>query len=121
MINTLYFRIATVVWALSVAYLSLTPTLPKPVGLLDDKIQHFAAYALLSLLVILSLNKTLSAWKLALLAALYGGLMEVLQTYAPGRSPEWLDLVANTMGVAMGLAVAWVLTRTRKRSLRSES
>jgi VanZ family protein len=42
----------------------------------------------------------------ALLA--YGGLIEILQSLTPYRSAEWADLLADGLGLAIGLLVARV-------------
>jgi VanZ family protein len=105
------FRFATALWAASVIFLSLTPTLPKTGGLFDDKIEHFSAYALLFLLAIMGWSKRFSSWQLVVSAILFGGLMEVLQSLVPGHSPEWLDLAANSTGAVLGWGAAWLLRR----------
>ncbi len=42
---------------------------------------------------------------------LLGALMELLQAYATTtRSGEWLDLLADTVGVLLGTAIGWLST-----------
>ena len=51
-------------------------------------------------------NPTRRALAWALLALLgYGVAIEVLQAFAPGRSPSWSDLLANAVGLALGARV----------------
>lgn len=110
MFDANFYRIGAAGWIASITVLSLSPRLPDAASLVSDKIEHFAAYALLSLLAILGWRNVMAAWRLAVSAALFGALMECLQAFAPGRSPEWLDLFANTTGAAIGLAAASAIT-----------
>ncbi len=45
----------------------------------------------------------------ALLA--YGGFIEVAQSFAPPRQADWADLLADGVGIALGLLAAWPITR----------
>ncbi len=36
----------------------------------------------------------------------YGGLIEVLQLFLPGRSCEWSDLFADSAGIVLGAIMA---------------
>jgi len=94
------------VWAIIILYLSLTPSPPKPPGVLGwDKLQHAGAYGLLSLLLIQILlywrfTLTRSLWSAGLVAVAYGALMELLQLLTrTGRSAEWQDVFADAVGV----------------------
>jgi len=46
---------------------------------------------------------------LALLA--YGGAIEVIQLFVPGRSCEWGDLLADAIGISLGVLLAKGMTR----------
>lgn len=71
----------------------------------NDKLAHLLGYAALAGLLRL-------AWPqrghglLWLLAFLYGVMIECLQSLLPWRGFEWLDMVANGVGAALGLALA---------------
>ena len=78
----------------------------------QDKIFHFAAYAVLCFLFFLSfyllaLNKSLSY--AALLAFTFGTIIELLQSITPHtRVSEGLDVVANTLGILVMVAfLSW--------------
>lgn len=71
----------------------------------EDKVVHFALFAVLAAL--------LGRWGRSagfarplllavLLATAYGAGTEALQTVVPGRSAEWLDLVADGVGALAG-------------------
>ena len=49
-----------------------------------------------------------SYWRLALGLLAFGALIEVCQAAVGYRSAEWLDLIADAVGILLGLAVAWL-------------
>ncbi|MCB1759992.1 MAG: VanZ family protein [Gammaproteobacteria bacterium] len=95
-----------ITWALTIAVLSLTPLQRLPLATpFSDKLNHFAAYALLGLLAYLARSGR-APWLLwPLLLTLYGGLIELLQPYV-NRHAEWLDLAANGLGALAGVLLA---------------
>ena len=99
-------------WAVALAYLSLAPDVKAPSGALGwDKMNHFAAYAVLSLLLI----RALLAWRAVPIRLLvvvwatcvaYGALIEGLQwLMALGRTWEWGDILANALGALVACVV----------------
>lgn len=40
---------------------------------------------------------------------IYGASIECLQLFVPGRSFEWLDLIANTIGAVLGYIMFLVI------------
>lgn len=80
-----------------------------------DKLVHFTFYSVAIVLGVLSLKeffnvkkvKSLIVWYLVFSLIAYGIIIEVLQsTVTVTRSAEFLDFVANTIGVFAGLIVA---------------
>lgn len=74
-----------------------------------DKVEHFAAYGLLAVWFT-GLVPRGQYWRVAVGLAVLGVVLEFLQQTMPlGRSGEFLDVVANVLGVAIGvaLALAW--------------
>lgn len=103
--------------------LSAMPEPPAPPGI-DDKTQHFAAYAGLGVVTLratsggvltgLRPGAALAAWAIA---ALYGASDEFHQRFVPGRSADLLDLRADAVGAAAAIGVAWlsgILLRSRR-------
>jgi VanZ family protein len=94
-----------------VSYLALTPNPPAGVDFGWDKLNHALAFAALAFTAHLgypSSRRTRLLWLIALLA--FGGLIELLQWFVPGRSSEWGDLLADSIGIACGaLIAAWLL------------
>lgn len=95
-----------------VGYLALTPTPPKQADLGWDKLNHFAAFATLafSACMSFSVSKRNQAL-LALFLFAFGGAIELIQTRVPGRSCEWVDLFADTLGIGGGLLAATVILK----------
>jgi VanZ family protein len=85
----------------AVTWLALTPHPPHQLSTGWDKSNHLLAFATLMLSGRLSWQRRPSLLALALLA--YGGLIELAQTQVPGRDGEWPDLLADALGLALGL------------------
>jgi VanZ family protein len=88
--------VAFIVWG------SLTPHPPDmDISLPDfDKAEHFSAYLMLTAWFAAAFPRRW-LW-VALVFAVLGGLIEILQGYT-GRDPEWLDWVADCAGAAVGI------------------
>ena len=71
------------------------------VGDLSDKTLHFLAFALLSLLLMLAYRMVW--WRGALYLLGYALLIEVTQSFTPTRCAEGLDVVADAIGIVLGL------------------
>jgi len=71
----------------------------------DDKVQHFAAYALLGALAWRALGNAVGKMRrlcyALLIAAGYGLFDEWHQSWVPGRSCSGFDLAADTLGSAI--------------------
>jgi VanZ family protein len=82
--------------------------LPGEVRLPDtgwDKSNHLIAFAALAITGLNTYPQRPSQLLLGLLA--FGGLVEALQSFTPSRSAEWLDLLADAVGLLLG----WVVWR----------
>ncbi|MDJ0720948.1 MAG: VanZ family protein [Desulfobacterales bacterium] len=103
-------------WQSSGPLPALTPPLPG-----FDKIAHVSVYALLAWLAaraFATLPLKPSAgwvpWAAAIFAVLYGLSDEAHQSFVPGRSADAWDLVADTIGAAIG--ALFYRRRTRARN-----
>jgi VanZ family protein len=85
---------------------SLWPSLPEATASVPDKALHFMAYAVLAFLFAGAMEPR--RWpRLALALVAFGATIELAQQFlTETRSGEWLDLVANTAGIAAGLVAA---------------
>ena len=109
--------------AVVIVLLSLLPFQDIKVGVhvpLADKWTHMVMYGTLTLAIWFDYkrsHKKYNVWRLLLFAFLapiaMGGTLELAQAYLTTcRSGEWLDFVANTIGVCLG-TVGGLLIRLR--------
>jgi VanZ family protein len=107
--------------AVAIFLLSARSTLPVPVPPVSgiDKVGHFGVYAVLGWLLARAADR--SGISLAWAAAagiVYGATDEIHQAFVPGRTPEFLDWVADSAGVltAVFLYHRWRRSRGRDGS-----
>lgn len=95
-----------------VAVLSLMPVefLPPQTLNVWDKAQHALAFAGLALLGLQPYPTR--PWRLALWLLAYGGVIEMIQSATGWRYGDWLDLLADALGIAAGVLL-WGLLRLR--------
>ena len=92
--------------AVVVAVLCLAPGRSIPDVNVSDKIKHFAAFAMLAFWFGSILVRRDLLW-LALALLTFGALIEVAQELMRlGRNGEVRDLIADALGMLLGLAVA---------------
>src|SRR5665811_2129310 len=89
--------------ALAVLVLALMPAPPPVITTGWDKSNHLLAFAVMAWLGCKAFPQRLANTLLALLA--YGALIEILQSFTPTRSAEWLDLLADCLGIVVGWGV----------------
>ena len=75
------------------------------IGNLSDKTLHFLAFAVLSLL--LNLSYRMAWWKSVLYLLFYACFIEFSQYFTPNRCAEWLDILADIIGIGIGLLLYW--------------
>lgn len=106
-------RALTVLIALCILVGTLWPAGPPDVPFtLRDKLLHLLAFALLILPMALTDGRR--AVRLAPICIAFGAAIEVIQP-AFGRGAEWLDLLADALGVGLGLGAGWVLRAAVRR------
>jgi len=106
---------ARLLWAIAIAVVvigSLSPansSLMRAVASIhvQDKVLHFLGYVLLASFPVLGMRRKLEALVGGGSMILLGLLLEIAQHFVPGRSPEIADEVANMLGVACGMALAF--------------
>src|SRR5688572_9215212 len=103
---TLAYRLASVSTLVALAVLSLLPAGSLQRTELGGHPEHVLAYAGTALVIALGLSS--DRHRLAALIGLtgYAGLLELLQTFSPGRSTLLSDFVASTAGIVVGLLMA---------------
>lgn len=118
---------AVVGWAAVIFALSSRSTIPQPFGLsslISSVLGHLGAYAILGALLAIALRSSgcppaRASWLAVLLATLYGISDEWHQSFVPGRHPSLGDVLTDTIGATLGVAVLnwfqrlWVRTSYR--------
>ena len=80
------------------------PVLPEVPG--NDKTHHLVSYALVVLPIVLRKPRY---WLLFVFAiAVWSGVIELIQPFV-NRYGEWLDLLANIVGLILGMSFALLL------------
>jgi VanZ family protein len=70
---------------------------------LSDKSLHFLAFAVLT--VLLNLSYKIQWWKSSLYMLFYAVFIEFSQYFTPNRCVEFLDVVADTIGIIIGFII----------------
>lgn len=97
------WRLLFVALLVGVTWLALVPQ-PPQIGTGWDKSNHLLAFSALT--VVGALAGALGRrWRTPLAVGLlaFGALIELLQSQIPGRSGEWSDLLADALGISLGL------------------
>ena len=95
-----------IVYLLLVTVASLRPGDGAPLALWDKGL-HFGTYAVFALLAYRALHEQYRFFWGCGARILYGGLIEVLQSYIPGRQLSGHDFLANTLGVVVSAFFVW--------------
>ncbi len=110
------WRVLLLLLIVAVGYLALTPAPPPTMDTGWDKLNHALAFTALAFAGCQGVPAT-RVGRTLLLAALLslGGAIEIFQLFVPGRSSEWGDLFADSIGIACGTLMAtgvlWLASR----------
>lgn len=109
--------------AICIAILSLAPIGAPEIAHdvpLADKWAHFVMYATLTLIIWMerryrcgtsSGGMRLAVWGM-LFPIMLGGMMELCQAYLTTyRSGEWMDFLANSIGVLLGCIIGYIIRK----------
>ena len=108
------FLVLFIILIIAITVLSLLP--PKS-GLelgKSDKLNHFLAYAILSLKFGFISTKIRSYFIGIPFLITYGLLIEFFQGFVPGRDPSFYDALANFVGVFSGFFIFRLFSRIKK-------
>ena len=112
--------VPTLIWALIIVVGSLLSSSKVPSIAVSDKGIHFFFYAIFAFLLYFPVYRTKriafsflgSAVIIVLIGFTFGALIELVQDrYIVGRFGEWLDLVANSLGLLVGALVGIIFKR----------
>jgi VanZ family protein len=100
-----------------ICVLAFSPTAPKLDIAEGDKVQHILAFACLAACAALSQRRGWAAAAMAAAAMLaFGVFIEFVQWFIPSRSADWHDVVADALGIALGLLTVAVVRRLQPSS-----
>ncbi len=108
------WRVLLLLLLIVVTWLALTPEPPRDADLGWDKANHLAAFGSLAFSSVWALWQRPRQWLWLVLALLaYGIGIEIAQSFLPPREADWHDVVADSLGIALGLLLAWPIARLR--------
>jgi VanZ family protein len=91
-------------------YLGVTPHPEASVPVFNDLLMHFAGYIVAGISI--SFARPLwPVWQRALFLVAFSFAIEIAQHFNPPRTFSWSDMLANSGGVILGLAIVWVLQK----------
>ena len=105
----LILRVLFLLGAAFVTVMSLLPAHDLPNLAIPDKIEHAGAYFMLALLGGLALRERRGLLFLFVALCAMGGVIELLQAFSPGRTPDVFDALANATGAGAGTLVSLVV------------
>jgi VanZ family protein len=106
-------------------FLFVYSSIPDPFDIklnfgLEDKLKHFAVYAVFGFLIVRALYYTFGSAELKrkiilwaiIVGVVYGVSDEIHQYFVPGRNANYYDVLADSFGVIFGV---FVFDRNKKR------
>ena len=116
---TLFFRLASVAVIIAIWILSFLPAVAMPDVPGSDKWHHALAYFVCMYCWGQWFTRPAERLKLAILFILMGALIEFLQGFTSYRSFEWLDMLADAVGVILAWVVVTVQLSVQRRYART--
>jgi VanZ family protein len=83
--------------------------------------EHLVAYAAVTAAFGSAYGERWALWRLGLALTTYGGLLELGQTFVPGRTPQVADALENLIGVIVGSMLLTLARRTIRWRIRRPS
>lgn len=106
-----------VIWGIMVLVVVVLSLLPQDQTVIQvpftDKVAHFITYMFLTFIALISSTQKHSVLMILALQILIGVCVEFAQSFTPDRTPELLDVLANSLGVLVG-ALLYFLFRKIK-------
>ncbi|MFN3303806.1 MAG: VanZ family protein [Roseateles sp.] len=91
-----------------ITWLALSPKPPEAMNTGWDKANHLLAFGCLAFAATWAIWPRPRLWGWLVLALLaYGVGIELAQSLLPPRSADWRDVLADALGIAVGLLAAW--------------
>jgi VanZ family protein len=113
------WRLLLAALLVAITWLALVPAPPRTLSTGWDKSNHALAFASLAFAAVWALWQQPRHWpRLVLALVAYGIAIEIAQSFLPPREADWHDVVADTVGIALGLLVAWPIASLATRRAR---
>ncbi|MFG6490251.1 VanZ family protein [Roseateles sp. BYS78W] len=95
-----------------ISWLALSAAPPAAITTGWDKANHALAFASLAFSAVWAFWQQPRLWpRLVAVLLAYGIGIEIAQSFIPSRDADWHDVVADSVGIALGLLVAWPIAR----------
>jgi hypothetical protein len=108
----------TIFCVVALAILAWTPVqFMVRTGVLSGHEEHFLAYALTALSISMGQRRTTKPTWICLGLVVYASILELGQTYVPGRHPAMGDFYASALGALTGAAIVLPLCHVLARAL----
>lgn len=102
------WRVLLAVLLVVITWLALIPAPPKMITTGWDKSNHALAFGSLAFCSVWAIWQRPRQWVWLSLALVgYGIGIEIAQSFLPPREADWHDVVADGVGIALGLLAAW--------------
>lgn len=92
-----------------VTYMALTPLTHPAIPRTNDKIMHLLAFGYLTGAFAVAYAHWTTWQRTGGIMLAYGVLIEVVQAFIPNRYCSWLDIVADSTGIALALAGLYMI------------
>jgi len=106
-----------VIWGIMVLVVLVLSLLPQDQTVIQvpftDKVDHFITYLFLTFIALISSTQKHSVLMILALQILIGVCVEFAQSFTPDRTPELLDVLANSLGVLVGALVYFLFRKIK--------
>ena len=110
------WRVLLAVLLVVITTLALVPAPPKVITTGWDKSNHALAFASLAFSSVWALWQRPRQWVWLVLALVaYGIGIEIAQSFLPPREADAKDVLADSVGILIGLLLAWPITASAAR------
>ncbi len=117
--SNLLFLCPAIIWMCIITYLSSQEHLPDVQELFKnaDKVAHFGVYFILSILLMIGISsnfrikRELSIFFVFIIGSGFAALDEYHQSFVPNRTPDFYDLIADVIGIILGVILYKYIVR----------
>lgn len=105
------WRALLIALVIAVTWLALMPTPPKAMSTGWDKSNHLLAFGSLAFASVWAhWQQPRQWWRLVAALLGYGVAIEIAQHFLPPRDADATDVLADALGIGLGLLLAWPFT-----------